>query len=51
MEKPAFIRVDLFDVRVIITIYACSCSEAAMSGVDGMDFNTQVYVVDMHEYL
>jgi hypothetical protein len=45
MEKPAFTTAALSDVRVIITIYACSCDGVAMSGVDGMGSSTQVHVV------
>jgi hypothetical protein len=45
MENPAFIGVSLFDVRVIMVIYACSHGGVPMSGGDRMDSNTQVLAV------
>jgi hypothetical protein len=41
MEKPAFTRACLSDVRVI----RCSCAAVKMSGDDGMDSSTQVSAV------
>jgi hypothetical protein len=40
METPAFIRVSLSDVRVIMVIMHILVEEFAMSGSDGIDSST-----------